>query len=322
MQTDVPLPRDEVSTLSTNSDDRVIDIHGKGLKHNAITTTHEKYQVVTWVEKSMVHIDKHPQSESPLSTTCSLGFNRIVVVTQVVQIMQIPVGDVVNVIGVGWANIGCMSGAIFTVQESNISRKTIKVEIRGTLSQVQATQQLIQARDSFIFFFYKAKTAPGRASFKPVKQFRRAKIHSKEFQLKRDLNTNAFSVDSKQMKNYFDELKSKYRAWVSLKNKYDPSTDMFYLTDKEWETEIKKNKCIETLRNVPLLFPDLCALLFDGAISTAFFQTGVDQHLTGLKPGNGFFFFFERICVHFSYLFVLSTYTALEMGPGLQSVFL
>ncbi|CAI9293739.1 unnamed protein product [Lactuca saligna] len=87
-----------------------------------------------------------------------------------------------------------------------------------------------------------------------------------------------FPVDTKQMKNYFDGLKTKYRAWLSLKNKtdnkYDPSTNMFNLTDIEWETEIKKNKCIEELRDSPLRFPDLCAQLFDG---------GVDQALT--KPG-------------------------------------
>ncbi|CAH1449439.1 unnamed protein product [Lactuca virosa] len=72
----------------------------------------------------------------------------------------------------------------------------------------------------------------------------------------------------------------KYKAWVSLKNKtgnkYDPPTNTFNLTDKEWETEIKKNKCIEELRKVPLPFPDLCAQLFDGSISTGFFQIGID----------------------------------------------
>lgn len=52
-----------------------------------------------------------------------------------------------------------------------------------------------------------------------------------------------FSADSKQMKNYFDGLKIKYRAWLILKSKihngYDLSTNMFNLTDNEWETEIK-----------------------------------------------------------------------------------
>lgn len=54
-----------------------------------------------------------------------------------------------------------------------------------------------------------------------------------------------FSVDTKQMNNYFDGLKTKYIAWVSLRNKagnkYDPSTNMFNLTDKEWKTELMVN---------------------------------------------------------------------------------
>lgn len=43
----------------------------------------------------------------------------------------------------------------------------------------------------------------------------------------------------------------------------------------------QKNKCIGTLRDAPLPFPDLCAQLFYGALSAGYFQTGVDQVLTG-----------------------------------------
>ncbi|CAI9302966.1 unnamed protein product [Lactuca saligna] len=80
-----------------------------------------------------------------------------------------------------------------------------------------------------------------------------------------------FSVDRKQLKNHFDYLKNKYGAWLDLKNKcgniYDASTNTFNLTDEEWENEIKKNKYVETLRNTSLLFPDLCAQLFDGVMT-------------------------------------------------------
>ncbi|CAH1449440.1 unnamed protein product [Lactuca virosa] len=78
------------------------------------------------------------------------------------------------------------------------------------------------------------------------------------------------------------------RAWVSLKNKtgnkYDQSTNMFNLTDKEWETEIKKNKCIEELRDSPLRFPDLCAQLFDGGVDQALTEPGLS--LPTLSPSH------------------------------------
>nr|XP_043615632.1 L10-interacting MYB domain-containing protein-like [Erigeron canadensis] len=79
-------------------------------------------------------------------------------------------------------------------------------------------------------------------------------------------------VDRKQMKNHYDYLKGKYGAWLLLRNKtgnvYDSSTNMFNLTDEEWEMEMKKNKHVEFLRNTTLPFPDLCAKLFDGAMAT------------------------------------------------------
>ena len=46
-------------------------------------------------------------------------------------------------------------------------------------------------------------------------------------------------VNQKQMKNAFDNLKAKYVRWVYLRNKtgniYNPQTNMFTLTDEEWE---------------------------------------------------------------------------------------
>lgn len=52
-----------------------------------------------------------------------------------------------------------------------------------------------------------------------------------------------FEVDQKQMKNHFDYIKSKYTAWISLKNKtgniYDESTNTFNLTTEEWQLEIQ-----------------------------------------------------------------------------------
>ncbi|KAL2534479.1 RNA-binding KH domain-containing protein PEPPER [Abeliophyllum distichum] len=69
------------------------------------------------------------------------------VVTQIAQTMQIPLAYAEDIIGVGGANIAYIrrtSGAILTVQESRGLPEEITVEIKGTSSQVQAAQQLIQ----------------------------------------------------------------------------------------------------------------------------------------------------------------------------------
>ncbi|KAJ9545425.1 hypothetical protein OSB04_025132 [Centaurea solstitialis] len=81
-----------------------------------------------------------------------------------------------------------------------------------------------------------------------------------------------FDVDRKQMRNHFDYLKGKYGAWLKLKNKignvYDPSTNSFNLTPEQWDVEIKSNRYVESLRTTSLSFPDLCAQLFEGGVST------------------------------------------------------
>ncbi|GKC39990.1 L10-interacting MYB domain-containing protein-like protein [Tanacetum coccineum] len=97
------------------------------------------------------------------------------------------------------------------------------------------------------------------------------------------LNENHnFSVDRKQMKNHYDYLKGKYGAWLLLRNKtgnvYDPSTNTFNLTDDEWEIEMKKNRHVESLRKTTLPFLDLCAQLFDGAMSTGIRSWGPSSH--------------------------------------------
>ncbi|XP_024962168.1 uncharacterized protein LOC112502491 [Cynara cardunculus var. scolymus] len=85
-------------------------------------------------------------------------------------------------------------------------------------------------------------------------------------------STHNFVVDRKQMWNHFDYLKGKYGAWLKLKNKtgnvYDPSTNTFNLTLEEWELEIETNRYVESLRTTSLPYPDLCARLFEGGMST------------------------------------------------------
>ncbi|KAL7610368.1 hypothetical protein Lser_V15G14500 [Lactuca serriola] len=86
------------------------------------------------------------------------------------------------------------------------------------------------------------------------------------------LKEHGFVVDKKQMKYHYDYLKSKYAVWLKLKNKtrnlYNLITNTFQMTDEEWKAEAKLNKMVEKLRNAPLLYPDLCTQLFDGATST------------------------------------------------------
>ncbi|CAL4915613.1 unnamed protein product [Urochloa decumbens] len=67
--------------------------------------------------------------------------------TQITQTMQIPLTYAEDIIGVKGANIAYIranSGAVVTIQESLGSPDDITVEIKGTSSQVQAAQQLIQ----------------------------------------------------------------------------------------------------------------------------------------------------------------------------------
>ncbi|CAK9325825.1 unnamed protein product [Citrullus colocynthis] len=103
------------------------------------------------------HLDSHiPSSgislygqDRVLPTIRSSGVGRSggPIVTQVTQTMQIPLSYAEDIIGVGGTNIAFIrrnSGAILTIQESRGLPDEITVEIKGTSSQVQMAQQLIQ----------------------------------------------------------------------------------------------------------------------------------------------------------------------------------
>lgn len=69
------------------------------------------------------------------------------VITQVIQKMQIPLSYADDVIGVEGTNIGYMrraSGATITIQETRGVPNEITVEIKGSTTEVQTAQQLIQ----------------------------------------------------------------------------------------------------------------------------------------------------------------------------------
>ncbi|KAK1368798.1 hypothetical protein POM88_034890 [Heracleum sosnowskyi] len=84
--------------------------------------------------------------------------------------------------------------------------------------------------------------------------------------------THNFDVEQRQMRNRYDYLRHRYAAWCSLRaktgNHYNPTTNTFNFTDQEWKQHIQANKHVATLRTTPLIFPDLCKNLFDGAAAT------------------------------------------------------
>ncbi|CAI9262543.1 unnamed protein product [Lactuca saligna] len=75
-------------------------------------------------------------------------------------------------------------------------------------------------------------------------------------------------LSQRQLKNAYDNLKAKYTGWLYLRNKtgnlYNPQTNTFNLTNEEWEDFKKGHPKAASLKTVPLLFPELCAELFDG----------------------------------------------------------
>lgn len=88
-------------------------------------------------------------SDPALSSLHSTGLNRAAppIVTQITQTMQVPLSYAEDIIGIAGRNIAYIrrnSGAVLTVQESYGRGDEITVEIKGTSTQVQTAQQLIQ----------------------------------------------------------------------------------------------------------------------------------------------------------------------------------
>ncbi|KAG1362108.1 RNA-binding KH domain-containing protein PEPPER [Cocos nucifera] len=114
------------------------------------------------LKRESLFLDREPQLEPQISRSGlslygqdpSLSGLRVsglgrggALVTQMTQTMQIPLSYAEDIIGVGGGNIAYIrrtSGAVLTVQESRGMPDEITVEIKGTSSQVQVAQQLIQ----------------------------------------------------------------------------------------------------------------------------------------------------------------------------------
>lgn len=97
------------------------------------------------ISQSGLSLYGHDSSLSGLRSTV-LGRTAAPIVTQMTQTMQVPLSYAEDIIGVGGSNIAYIrhtSRAILTIQESRTPDE-ITVEIKGTTSQVQMAQQLIQ----------------------------------------------------------------------------------------------------------------------------------------------------------------------------------
>ncbi|KAJ9543459.1 hypothetical protein OSB04_023166 [Centaurea solstitialis] len=103
-------------------------------------------------------------------------------------------------------------------------------------------------------------------------------------------NTHNFVVNQRQMKNQFDYLRGKYVVFSRLMNKtgnvYNPTTNKFNLTEKEWQAEAKLSRFADKLRNAPLLYPDLCKQVFDGAATSTGSWGSLSNHPNTLRVAN------------------------------------
>ncbi|CAL1385282.1 unnamed protein product [Linum trigynum] len=95
--------------------------------------------------EARIEQQKHAHALGLRST--GLGHANVPIVTQVTQTMQVPLSYAGNIIGVNGTNIAYIrrvSGAVLTIQESRGYPDEIIVEIKGSTSQVERAQQLIQ----------------------------------------------------------------------------------------------------------------------------------------------------------------------------------
>ncbi|PKU81584.1 RNA-binding KH domain-containing protein PEPPER [Dendrobium catenatum] len=135
----------------------------QSLMHSSQTGIGNEYELP--VKRSSLYHDHEPQLDSQFqrsslslygqdpalsglrSSGSGLGRTGGPLVTQVTQTMQIPLSYAEDIIGIGGGNIAYIrrtSGAVLTVQETRGIPDEITVEIKGSASQVQMAQQLIQ----------------------------------------------------------------------------------------------------------------------------------------------------------------------------------
>ncbi|XP_027334228.1 RNA-binding KH domain-containing protein PEPPER-like [Abrus precatorius] len=132
------------SLLHTNSQTSIFADIPLPTKRDSVLTDRES-QLDSLFPSSTVSLYGQDSSLSSVSSS-ALGRVGAPIVTTVIQTMQIPLSYAEDIIGIQGTNIDYIrrtSGAILTVQESRVPDEII-VEIKGTSSQVQTAQQLIQ----------------------------------------------------------------------------------------------------------------------------------------------------------------------------------
>ncbi|KAI4335357.1 hypothetical protein L6164_014009 [Bauhinia variegata] len=154
------LPLFEKTYNATISHDRQAESWAdKTLLHNASQTSISSDNLISTKRDSLfaerenqLDLQLNPSGislygqESSFSSRSSLLSRGAPIVTTVIQTMQIPLSYAEDIIGIQGTNIAYIrrtSGAILTVQEAGVPDEII-VEIKGTSSQVQMAQQLIQ----------------------------------------------------------------------------------------------------------------------------------------------------------------------------------
>ncbi|KAG6698705.1 hypothetical protein I3842_08G032700 [Carya illinoinensis] len=159
------LPLFEKNYAAPISQDHVVDVWSdKSSLHAAFQTAiTTDYPVSVSTKRDSVFYDREPLLESQLppsgrslygqdprfSGIRSSGFARAgaPIITQITQTMQIPLSYAEAILGLKGFNISLIrrsSGAILTVQESRGRPDEFTLEIKGTSSQVQSAQHMVQ----------------------------------------------------------------------------------------------------------------------------------------------------------------------------------
>ncbi|KAK8615191.1 hypothetical protein V6N13_068972 [Hibiscus sabdariffa] len=137
--------RTENSSLLTVSQGGMGDLPVMGMR-DSLFLEHER-QFESRIPSSGISFYGQDPALPIVHSSSGLHRSAVPIVTQIAQTMQIPFSYAEDIIGIGGVNIAHIrrtSGAAITVQESGGLSDEITVEIKGTSSQVQLAQQVMQ----------------------------------------------------------------------------------------------------------------------------------------------------------------------------------
>ncbi|KAK8635450.1 hypothetical protein V6N13_004187 [Hibiscus sabdariffa] len=137
--------RAENSSLLTVSQGGIGDLPVMGMR-DSLFLEHERH-FESQIPSSGISFYGQDPALPMVHSSSGLHRSAVPIVTQIAQTMQIPFSYAEDIIGIGGVNIAHIrrtSGAAITVQESGGLSDEITVEIKGTSSQVQLAQQVMQ----------------------------------------------------------------------------------------------------------------------------------------------------------------------------------